>query len=81
MPGLRSRGPTALSACSSSRLGRLRWSSSSGAGNAAGSTHRLNDVGLIASLRRKCRLDVLDCRLKLLVRQLLDQVVVRSGPW
>jgi hypothetical protein len=30
-----------------------------------------NDPGLIASLR-KCRLDVLDCRLNLLVRQVLD---------
>ena len=31
-----------------------------------------NDPGLIASLRRKCGLDVLDCRLNLLVRQVLD---------
>ena len=36
--GLRSLGPTAVSACSSSRFGRLRSGSSSGAGNAAGST-------------------------------------------
>jgi hypothetical protein len=36
--GMRSRGPAALSAYSSSRFGRLRWGSSSGAGNAVGST-------------------------------------------
>jgi hypothetical protein len=35
-----------------------------------------NDVGLIASLRRKCPRDVLDCRLKLLVRQVLDRIAV-----
>jgi hypothetical protein len=31
---------------------------------------------VIASLRRKCRLDVLDCRLNLLVRQVLHQITV-----
>jgi len=35
-----------------------------------------NDVGLMASLRGKCFLDVLNRRLKLLVRQVLDQIAV-----
>ena len=73
--GLRSCGPIALSACSTAGSDACAGVKLRGR-QCSRFRYPLDHLGLIASVRRKRRLDVLDRRLELLVRHLLDRIAV-----